>query len=170
MANTNRMMHVVLALAVLSACQSNAVAPSLTTHVVTVVPAGGATGVDPTAPIVATFSHAMQAGMEQYVALHQGDVAGPVVPGAWMWSDDRTTLTFTPLQPLAPHATYTLHLGGGMRASDGGFVDFEHCVAQHGGAWATGSMMTGGRMNDMMGAGWRHPNGSFGMTFTFTTA
>jgi hypothetical protein len=156
----------------LSACSDSAFAPALTASVVSVAPTGGSTGVDPNEPIVVTFSHAMQPGMEQYAALHEGDVTGPTVPGAWAWSGDRTTLTFTPAAPLKPHTQYTLHLGGGMRVTDGGFVDYGSCVGQHGGQWATQQMMTGGMMSgeSMMGSGWRHPSGAYGMVFTFTTA
>ena len=155
----------------LGACSGDPTAPALTARVVSVVPSGGDTGVDPNAPIVVTFSHAMQAGMEQYAALHEGDVNGPVVAGTWAWSDDRTALTFTPAQPLMSQTQYTLHLGGGMRATDGGFVDYGSCVGQHSGQWATQEMMGGGMMGgNMMGTGWRHPNGTYGMVFTFTTA
>ncbi len=155
----------------LGAC-GNPTAPALTARIVSVVPSGGATGVDPNAPIVVTFDHPMQSGMEQYAALHEGDATGPVVPGTWTWSDDRTALTFTPEQPLKAQTLYTLHLGGGMRAMDGGYVDYGTCVAQHSGQWATQQMMGGGMMGDggMMGSGWRHPNGTYGMVFTFTTA
>jgi hypothetical protein len=120
---------------------------------------------------VVIFSHAMRSGMEQYAALHQDDVRGPVVAGTWMWSTDRTVLTFTPAQPLRAQTHYSLHLGGGMRDTDGGFVDYGPCVGQYGGQWATQGMMGGGMMGgNMMGEGWRHPNGSYGMVFTFTTS
>lgn len=155
----------------LAACDKNPAAPAPTARVISVVPTGGATAVDPSAPIVVTFSHAMRSGMEQYAALHEGDVSGPVVSGSWAWSTDRTVLTFTPVQPLKPQTPYTLHLGGGMRDSDGGFVDYGPCVGQYGGQWATQGMMGGGMMGgNMMGEAWRHPNGTYGMVFTFTTA
>jgi len=155
----------------LGSCQGDPTAPALTARVVSVVPSGGATGVDPNAPLVVTFSHPMRSGMEQYTALHEGDVTGPVVAGAWVWSAERTILTFTPVQPLKAQTQYTLHLGGGMRANDGGFVDYGPCVQQEGGQWATREMMSGGMMGgNMMGSGWRHPNGTYGMVFTFTTA
>ncbi len=173
---SHRVWHLSLVAAALalSAC-GDPTAPALTARVLSVVPAGGATGVDPNAPIVVTFSHPMQPGMEQYVALHEGDVNGPVVAGMWTWSDDRSALTFTPAQPLQAQTQYTLHLGGGMRATDGGFVDYGPCVGQYGGQWATQQMMGGGggggmMGGGMMGTGWRHPNGTYGMVFTFATA
>lgn len=151
----------------LAGCSADPAAPALTARVVSVVPSGGATDVDPNSPMVVTFSHPMQSGMEQYVALHEGDVTDPVVAGTWAWSSDRTTLTFTPAQPLKSQTPYTLHLGGGMRATDGGFVDYGPCIGQYNGEWATQQMMGGG---NMMGSGWRHPNGTYGIVFTFTTA
>lgn len=159
-----------LALLTASACGNDAVAPA--PRVIAVLPSGGATGVDPAAPIVVTFSHPMRPGMEQYAALHEGDVTGPTVPGAWAWSPDYTILTFTPGQPLRSQTGYTLHLGGGMRTAGGGYLDYGSCVGRHGGQWATSQMMGGGMMSGggMMGSGWRHPNGSYGMVFTFTTA
>ena len=155
----------------LTACSEDPTAPALTARVISVVPTGGATDVDPSAPIVVTFSHPMRSGMEQYAAVHEGDVTGPVVSGSWEWSTDRTVLTFTPVQPLMAQTQYTLHLGGGMRDSGGGFVDYGPCVGQYGGQWATQGMMGGGMMGgNMVGEGWRHPNGTYGMVFTFTTS
>jgi hypothetical protein len=152
----------------LAACGENPTGPALTARVVSVVPTGGATGVDPNAAIVVIFSHAMRSSMEQYAALHQDDVRGPVVAGTWMWSTDRTVLTFTPAQPLRAQTQYSLHLGGGMRDTDGGFVDYGPCVGQTAvrATQGDGCGMMGG---NMMGEGWRHPNGSYGMVFTFTT-
>jgi hypothetical protein len=157
----------------LGGCGAEPNTPALTTRVVSVVPTGGATGVDRNAPMVVTFDQPMQAGMEQYAALHEGDVTGPVVPGTWTWSNAHATLTFTPMQPLLAQTQYTLHLGGGMRATDGGFVDWSSCVGQQGGQWATQQMMGGGGMmgggTTMMGPGWRASNGTYGMVFPFTT-
>ncbi len=165
-----RLMLPVTALA-LVACTHNPAAPDFTARVVSVVPGGGTTGVDPSAPIVITFDHPMRAGMEQYAALHEGDVRGSVVPGTWAWSGDRTVLTFAPAQPLKPLTQYTVHLGGGMRAADGGYVDYSSCIGPDGGQWATQEMMGGNMMSGgMMGGGWRDPNGTYGMVFPFTTA
>ena len=135
--------------------------------VVSVAPAGQAVGVDPAATITIQFSHAMMAGMERYVALHEGGtVAGPQVPGTWTWSSDHAVLMFVPDAPLRHAAQYTIHIGGGMRDRLNRELDHGACAAQ-GGVNAPAGMMGGG---DMMGAGWRHSNGSFGMLFTFTTA
>lgn len=165
-----------------TACADGPTTSAVTARIVVLVPTGGATGVDPAAPIVITFSHPMAAGMERYVALHQGDLTGPVVAMTCAWSAERTVLTCTPQAPLASATRYTLHLGGGMRDRTGGGLDYQQCIAQHDGQWATaammghgpgtGSGMDGGMMGDssMMGPGWRHANGSYGMVFSFTTA
>ena len=122
-----RLLTLIVAPLALGSCQGEPTAPALTARVISVVPSGGAMGVDPNAPIVVTFSHPMRSGMGQYTALHEGDVTGPVVAGTWGWSADRIMLTFTPAQPLKSQTLYTVHLGGGMRASDGGFVDYGPC-------------------------------------------
>ena len=157
---------------VVAACQDVA-APVGDTTVASLVPAGGASNVDPAAPIVIEFTHAMGSGMEQYAALHEGDVNGPIVQGTWSWSDDSLRLMFTPAAALKPGTPYAIHLGGGMRDAAGGLLNYEHCGTQHGGQWATQSMMGGSMMGGtlgMMGTGWRHANGTYGMVFYFTTA
>lgn len=151
----------------------DALGPVGDTTVLSVVPAGGTTNVDPSGPIVVEFSHAMRMGMEQYAALHEGGVAGPVVQGTWSWSDGYTKLTFTPATPLKPAAQYTIHLGGGMLDAHGSMLNYQHCTSQHGGQWVTGSMMGGSMMGGttgMMGSGWQHASGTYGMVFVFTTA
>jgi Big-like domain-containing protein len=157
---------------VLQGCRSDPTAFAPLTAVASVVPAGGSTGVDPTAPIVVSFTGMMRPGMELYAALHEGDVTGPVVRGSWTWSADRTTLTFTPAAPLKSQTRNTLHLGGGMRDAAGHPIDYSRCVSQYGGKWATSEMMGGGMMGNgsMMGPGWLAANGTYGMVFTFTTA
>ena len=165
-----------------TACADGPTTSAVTARIVALVPTGGSTGVDPAAPIVITFSHPMPPGMEQYVALHEGGLDGPVVPMTCTWSPDQTILTCSPQAPLAPATRYSLHLGGAMRDQMGGGLDYEQCIAQHDGQWATAAMMghgpgtgpgmDGGMMGDSstMGPGWRHANGSYGMAFTFTTA
>jgi hypothetical protein len=138
-----------------------------------VSPAGGAIGMAVGSPITFRFSSAMGAGMEQYVDLHMGDLAGAEVAMGCAWSADRTLLTCTPGSPLAPRTTYAIHLGGGMMSSGGVAVDYATHGLGMGGQWIMGGMMTGthGGMGwGMMGGGWRNANGSYGMVFTFTTA
>lgn len=149
------------------ACGNDPAAPVDETIVASIVPVGGASGVDPAAPIVITFSHPMGPGMEAYVALHEGDVTGPEVVGTSSWNADRTQLTFTPEEPLKSQTQYTLHLGGGMRDAQDNPLGYEQCVGQHGGQWATQERMGG--MGSHMGPGWQHENGSYGVLITFTT-
>ncbi len=140
---------------------------------VSVDPPGGATGVPVTTPISFRFSVPMMSGMEQLVDLHVGDLAGPVVPMTCGWSAQLTTLTCTPTIPLEPGTLHTVHMGGGMTDANGQYVDMWQHGAGMGGWWATGWMMGGSHATDAwnhMGSGWLHPNGSFGMGFSFTTA
>ena len=56
--------------------------------------------------------------MMQYVDLHQGTIAGPVVPMTCSWSSDNTTLTCQPYELLWQHGTSdVLHMGGGHMQS-----------------------------------------------------
>jgi Big-like domain-containing protein len=167
--------HALLSLLGVVACTSPT-APAISpgapaTSLVSVAPAGGATNVAVGAPMVMQWDHPMQAGMEMFVALHQGGVDGPVMPMTCVWSPDRSTLTCAPQTPLASGMTYTIHVGGGMRDATGGSVDMGPGMGM-GGDWVTGGMMGGGMMGDstMMGPGWNAGNGTYGMIFTFVTA
>jgi hypothetical protein len=148
-----------------------------------IVPQGGAMDVDPNGPIVIDFSHPMMEGMEQYADVHEGHVEGTPVPGSWSWNEGRTKLTFTPDSPLKPLTQYVVHLGGGMQDQTGHHINYgEHGLGTGnggmGGQWMTQQMHQGGNhgygtgMGGMgMGTNWSHPtNGSYGMTFTFTTS
>ncbi len=138
-----------------------------------VTPQGGATGVSASAPIVFRFGAAMGAGMEQYVDLHMGDLAGPNMPVNCGWSGDRTTLTCAPQAPLSPRTAYIVHLGGGMMTQQGQALDYAQYGPMMGGQWIMGGMMGGSHAGSpwgMMGPSWRNANGSFGMAFSFTTA
>ena len=142
------------------------------TALVSVTPAAGATGVAVGTPITLRFSGGMGAGMEQWVDLHRGDLSGEQVDLVCGWSGDRILLTCTLVLPLAPHTTYTIHLGGGMRSAEGVAVDYTAHGPGLGGQWVMGGMMTGshgGMAWGTMGSGWRNANGSYGMVFTFTT-
>ena len=133
-----------------------------------VSPPNGATGVSVTMPMAMRFSGPLGGGMERYVVVHEGSVAGAAVPGRWNWSDDGRTLTFTPDVPLKSRTTYAIHMGSGMRAADGAPLDYGPCAAL-GGRAAAGPMM-GGAGRGMMGPGWQGGDGGYGMIFTFTTA
>ena len=146
--------------------------PAAGAALMSVSPAGGATGMAVGSPMTFRFSGAMGTGMEQYVDLHMGDLSGAEIAMSCAWSADRTQLTCTPSSPLASRTTYALHLGGGMMGSGGGAVDYTAGLGM-GGQWIMGGMMTGthGGMGwGMMGGVWRNANGSYGMVFTFTTA
>jgi hypothetical protein len=160
-----------------AACSEDATAPeppvvAEVTALLSVQPAGGAASVVVGDSVVVRFDHALGAGMEQYAALHEGSVAGPLVTGGWSQSHERTTLTFVPASPLKPSTSYVIHLGGAMRDENGNVVNLEMAGMGMGGQWATQTMMSGGMTSGgMMGTGWQHPsNGSYGMLFMFSTA
>jgi|CXWL01.1.fsa_nt_gi hypothetical protein len=138
-----------------------------------IAPQGGATGVAGSISMVFRFNAPMGSGMEQYVDLHVGDVAGPTMPVNCNWSTDRTTLTCTPRSPLASRTTYVMHLGGGLMTQAGQYLDCAQYGPMLGGQWVMGGMMSGSHAGvawTMMGANWRNTNGSQGMAFPFTTA
>ena len=148
-----------------------------------VVPAGGAVGVDPAAPITVAFSHPMMQGMEALVMLHEGSVTGPAVAGTATWSSDRTELTFTPAAPLKAQTTYVLHLSPDLKDRDSATVNYGACAGAVGGTAATAGMFGGGGMMGggtsgggmgpgMMGSGWQPGTGTwgYGMLVPFTTA
>lgn len=143
------------------------------TRLMALTPSPGAAGVSPSSTITIQFDYAMGLGMEQYVDLHEGDLAGPVVPMTCRWSGDRTVLTCTPQAPLKARTRYTVHLGGGMMDASGRGVDMTRWGMPMGGQWAQSGMMGAthaGRPWSGMGPGWMAANGSYGMGFTFTTA
>ncbi len=150
-----------------------------------VIPQGGATGIDPYSPIVIEFTHAMMQGMEEFPDVHEEHIEGTLVPGSWSWNVDRTHLTFSADGPLKSQTQYVIHIGGGMQDQDGHHVNYQEHGFGMGGQWMTQQMHQGGQhgygvgqggMGAMgggagMGPGWVHPtNGGFGMIFTFTTA
>lgn len=154
------------------------------TMLLSVAPEGGSTGVGVDTVITVEFSHPMDPSMSEYADVHEGDITGPEVAGAWTWHENDTVLRFTPDGPLRPATDYVVHLGAGMTDADGEHVDMEEHGHQMGGEWATDEMMTGGGHmggpghggtgmdpSGHMGGAWDHPsNGSHGMIFTFTTA
>lgn len=136
-----------------------------------VSPAPAAASVAPSTTVTLTFGQPMMAGMEQYLDLHQGTIAGPTVPMTCGWNPDRTVLTCTPSSPLAGGSQYTIHVGAGMTDSQGDQMDMADWTTM-GGQWATSGMMGGthaGQPTGMMGPGWKHGT-YYGMLFAFTTA
>ncbi len=145
--------------------------------VLSVLPAAGTIGADPTRPIALTFSMPMMTGMEMLVIVHEGTVTGPQVAGTTAWSADRTILTFTPSAQLKAKTAYVLHLSPSLRGANGNTMTMAGGLAIGGktvtagmmGTAASG-MMNGQGVNGMMGAGWMAADGTFGMIFLFTTA
>lgn len=164
-----------VAATVAAACGGNsstspfAATPSIT-RLTGIVPAGGATGVDPAAPFVMSFSRSMQAGSQMYVSLHEGTATGAGVTGTATWSADSTRLSFTATAPLKSQMAYALHLGGNMMDNRDSTADVGTGV-QCGRKMATSQMMSGGMMGGTeMGAGWQTPgSNTCGMIFTCTT-
>ena len=137
-------------------------------------PPHAATAVDPSRPIVITFSHPLMRGMEAFVMLHEASVSGPLVPGTATWSPDRTVLTFTPAAALKARTTYVLHLAPALRALTGERLNRAACE-RLGGRTVTPGMLGSGPHGGMNGNwspghGWRATDGTLGMIFTFTTA
>lgn len=155
------------ALVLTAGCSSNMIDAAPATQLVSVSPRGGAASVTVSADIVLTFNQGMMAGMEQFMALHQGGVTGPTAAMTCNWSDGQRMLTCRPGQPLAAGTRYTIHVGGGMMDASGLSVGMDRYGMGMGGQWATGGMMGG--QTGMMGTGWMHANGSYGMVFEFTT-
>ncbi|MDX2057214.1 MAG: Ig-like domain-containing protein [Gemmatimonadales bacterium] len=149
-------------------CGSGMMDGTFATELVSVTPAGGATGVSATPDIVLAFSRSMMPGMEQFVALHQGGVTGLTTSMRCSWSDRQKTLTCRPDAALAPGTRYTVHVGGGMMDADGQSVGMDRYGMKMGGQCATAGMMDG--RGDMMGAGWGQANGFYGMMFEFVTS
>ena len=140
-------------LAVIVACGSDGTGPSsspppaaATTELLSVMPAGGSTGVSTTTNLVMTFDHPMMVGAEQYLDLHRGDASGPLEPIGCTWSSDRLTVTCQPAQPTQPlqhNAQYTFHAGGGMMDADDHPIDIGPHGTQMGGQWLMPGMMSG---------------------------
>ena len=143
-----------------------------------VTPAGGASGVSTSSPIVLRFQSPMMVGMEEFVTLHDGNATGPLVAHGSSWSADSLTLTMTPAVPLRPGTVYTIHVGGGMMDAEGDTVHVAMHQVHPGCERATDDMMDGdgmmdgpgGMMGQEMGPGWTGSDGAHGMLFSFETA
>jgi hypothetical protein len=149
---------------------SAASAPSLAS----IQPGNAAGNIDPNAPVVLRFSHAMMTGMEMLVVLHEGSVTGAVVAATATWSADRTTLTLMPQAPMKRATTYVVHLSPSLVDTAGRMINLSPGTMMGGrnvtgGMMGSGSMMNGQWGPGMMGAGWQAANGTFGMMFSFIT-
>jgi len=154
------------------ACSDGGSSPTGSTTLTLVSPAGGATNVNLSSPVVLTFSGPMGQGMENYVDVHAGTTADAIMPMTCTWSADRITLTCSHAAPFAGASPYTIHCGAGMMDANGHVVNMDAMVNMMGGTWLMPGMMGGmhaGQPMNMMGAGWTGSNGSYGMMFTFTT-
>lgn len=181
MRSRRRLLALVAVVTVLTACrgsgdptspvESATSAPALAS----IQPGHAATGVDPSAPVVLTFSHAMMTGMEMLVVLHEGSIAGPAVAATASWSVDRMTLTLKPQLPLKRATTYVVHLAPSLRDTSGRVINMAPGAMMGGqtvpgGMMGAGSMMNGQWGPGMMGTGWQGASGTFGMVFSFTTS
>jgi len=185
--STPALVGLVIAATLLAAgCRSDGTAPAepqaeAATAMLAVSPQGGATDVDPNGSMSFRFNGEMMRGTERYVDLHRGDITDATHAIACGWSADYTSLTCQPATPLDRGTRYTLHLGGGMMGSDGGQIHMDPST-WHGGWVEPGTGMGPGPMGErmsgdthagdawgMMGPGWRHGNGTFGMAFQFQT-
>jgi len=164
----------------LAACSSSSTSTGLANAaeapvLVSIQPANATAGVDANAPVVLQFNHAMMAGMEMLVVVHEGSVSGVAVPVATTWSADRMTLTIKPQATLKHATTYVVHLSPSLKDSAGNMIRMVPGTAM-GGTMVSGSMMGASSMMNgqwgpgMAGAGWQAANGTFGMMYTFTTA
>ena len=148
-------------------------APGGATTLAEITPQPGAAGVDPAGPIMLRFSAPIGTGMERYVDLHRGDIAGPIVPITCTWSTARSTLTCTPGSPLQSRTRYIIHLGSGMMDAGGRRVETEEHGMRMGGQPVdaeTIGPMHGGEPAGMMEPGWHGPgDGHFGIGFRFET-
>jgi parallel beta-helix repeat protein len=85
-------------------------APTVTNR----TPAAGATGVDPTSNVTATFSEPIDPAS---VTLQLRDASGTVVPAATGYDTATRTITLDPTSALAAQATYTATLSGARDAA-----------------------------------------------------
>lgn len=144
------------------------------TQLLSVSPAGGATGVPTTAAVRIEFDGPMAVGSEDGCRLHAGDLEGPAVNGDWTWSEDHRVLTFAPHEPMAATTEHVLHLGGGLLDAAGHHVGFTRHGAAMGGMHVDGGMMGGTMGGGMMGgshegAWWEDSDGGLGWMFSFRT-
>jgi hypothetical protein len=77
-------------------------APVASSTFMALSPGGGSVGVPMGTPLEFHWGTAMGAGMEQFVDLHMGDLAGPIVPMSCAWSGTRRPSFARSSSPLQP--------------------------------------------------------------------
>jgi hypothetical protein len=115
---------------------------------------------------------------EPQVLLYEGDRSGTLVEVTYVWSEDGTELTVTPVEPLKAATTYTLYVGGGLRDASGLETDLSRAQHQHGARWVKENVANGNGPNGecetplAQGSrhGHQHQSRQMGLVFTFTTA
>ena len=90
---------------------------SAAAHGLAVGPTEGETGVSRTAPIVASFDHAMDKASAETAFSLRRTSDGAVVSGSFSW--DANSLVFTPSAPLMNGETYTASVGTGANDAAG---------------------------------------------------
>lgn len=164
-----------MAILALSACSDSSSEPAtggtVEAELLSVTPTGGSTDVSRTSTVRVEFDRPMADGTDAYCRLHVGGIDGPDVAGAWTWSDDHRSATFTPAEPMAQATEHTFHLGGGIMDADGHHVNYAMYGFAMGGMHVDGGMMGGGMMGGSSHGGglWQGPDGGYGMVFRFRT-
>jgi len=82
-------------------------------------PANGAANVQPTVPVVITFSKAMDKNSVTAASLVVRDAAGTVVPGVTTWNAEATVATFYPADAFRQETAYTVTVAASVRDLQG---------------------------------------------------
>jgi hypothetical protein len=92
--------------------------------VVSVSPAAGATGVEPTVNLTVEFSEAMDRPATEGAFSLAPTAGGSAVAGSFSWSG--STMTFDPSGPLAEGVAYTATVGTGAADASGNALGSDH--------------------------------------------
>ena len=162
-----------------SACTDNPVGSEETAVLLSVAPVGDSAAINSTDPIVLSFDREMDPAVcEPQVLLYEVDRSGSLVDVTYIWSEDGTQLTVTPVEALKPETTYTLYVGGGLRDGSGLGTDLSKAQNRYGARWVEEDVTHGygpnGECETPLAQGVRHghqhQSRQMGLVFTFTTA